>query len=106
MVDSGAMGTYISPGTVNKLGLPYEEKEHPYNLTTVDGKPIDYEGGRVRFETAQLEMTIGERTENVRFDVTNTGQHQVVLGLPWLQTSNPQIDWATDQLWWANTRQC
>ena len=72
MVDSGAMGTFISPGTVNKLGLPYEEKEHPYNLTTIDGKLIDYEGGRVRFETAQLEMTIGERTENVRFDVTNT----------------------------------
>ena len=106
MVDSGAMGIYISPGTVNKLGLPYQKKEHPYSLATVDGKPINYEGGRVRFETAQLEMTIGGRTENVRFDVTNTGRHQVVLGLPWLQTSNPIIDWATDQLWWNNTQSC
>ena len=52
MVDSGAMGVYISPGTVNKLGLLYQEKEHPYSLVTVDGKLINYEGGRVRFETA------------------------------------------------------
>ena len=75
MVDSGAIGLYISPGTVNKLGLPYHEKEHPYNLTTVDGKPIDYAGGRVHLETVHLEMAIGERTENVRFDITNTRQH-------------------------------
>ena len=52
MVDSGAIGIYISPGTVNKLGLLYQTKEHPYSLATVDGKPINYEGGRVRFETA------------------------------------------------------
>lgn len=106
MVDSGAMGVYISPGTVNKLGLPYQEKEHPYSLATVDGKPIDYEGGRVRLETAQLRMTIGGRTESVQFDITNTGKHQVVLGLPWLQKSNPKIDWATDQLWWNDTQSC
>ena len=75
MVDSGAIGVYISLGTVNKLGLPYQEKEHPYSLATVDRKPIDYEGGRVRLKTAQLKITIGRRTESVRFDITNTGKH-------------------------------
>ncbi|KAL2104496.1 hypothetical protein VUR80DRAFT_315 [Thermomyces stellatus] len=92
MVDSGATGLFVSPKIVNQFELPYQTKEHPYNLAGIDGKPINYEGGCVRFETAQLEMTIGERTEQVQFDVTNTGQHPVVLGLPWLQTSNPKID--------------
>jgi len=105
MVDSGAMGTYISPGTVNRWELPYQKKEHPYHLTSIDGTPINYDQGLVHRETAQLEMTIGERTESVQFDITNTGRHEIVLGRPWLKKSNPRIDWATDQLYWNNERQ-
>lgn len=103
MIDSGAQGNYISPRIVNSKKIPNQEKNDPYQVTSLDGSPIAYQGGVVAFETAQLEMTIKEHTESIQFDVTNTGRHDVVLGLPWLRTSNPRIDWATDQLWWSKT---
>jgi len=31
--------------------------------------------------------------ERVRMDVYNLGKMEVILGMPWLQTHNPEIDW-------------
>jgi hypothetical protein len=40
-------------------------------------------------------MEILGQTKDITFDVTNTGNHDVILGLPWLQKHNPHIDWET-----------
>ena len=104
MIDSGAMGMFVFPNLVNDFELPHQEKTHPYKVVTIDGTPINYEDGMVHRETAHLTMEIGDRTEQVQFDITNTGRHPIVLGRPWLNESNPMIDWATDQLCWNNEK--
>ena len=36
--------------------------------------------------------------ENVQLMVLNLGQRQVILGMPWLQKWNPQVDWLAKTL--------
>jgi transposase InsO family protein len=38
-------------------------------------------------------MVIGNHFEVINFDITNLGEYDVVLGVPWLRKHNPDIDW-------------
>jgi hypothetical protein len=31
--------------------------------------------------------------EEVRFDIAQIGEHQAILGMPWIRKHNPDIDW-------------
>jgi hypothetical protein len=42
-----------------------------------------------------LLVTRGQQTGRERFFFTNLGKDQFIFGYPWLQTFNPEIDWAT-----------
>ena len=37
--------------------------------------------------------------------VTNLGKHRLILGLPWLRTWNPEVDWKQGTLQWRNNRE-
>jgi len=48
---------------------------------------------------AILRMGIGARHwENIEVAITNTGQHEILLGTDWLKAHNPSIDWSTNRL--------
>jgi len=38
-------------------------------------------------------MFFKEHVERARMDVCNLGKTEVILGMPWLATYNPEIDW-------------
>jgi len=38
-------------------------------------------------------MFFKEHVERVRMDMCNLGETEVILGMPWLATHNPEIDW-------------
>jgi len=43
-------------------------------------------------------MGIGtQHWENIEVAITNTGQHEILLGTDWLKAHNPSIDWSTNQ---------
>jgi len=98
MVDSGAMGNFMSPATVTRLGLTTELKEDPYHLSTVDGTPIEQNEGTICIETAEQQMRILEHIETIRFDIAPLGRHEIILGMPWMQKHNPTIDWKQGSL--------
>ena len=100
MLDSGAQGNYISPNLVNRLQLPWTQKDEPYRLRTVEGELVDYGHGVVDMETAHLPTTIGGRRHNLKLDITDISTHDVILGIPWLRASNPRVNWRTGQLQW------
>jgi hypothetical protein len=52
----------------------------------------------VQRETAQLTFLSQGVTFKGVFDITDLGENDIVLGIPWLQRYNPQIDWITGQL--------
>src|SRR5208337_2518378 len=45
LVDSGAQDNYISPTVVNKDKILWINKRNPYQLNTVEGKPLSYQQG-------------------------------------------------------------
>ena len=42
----------------------------------------------------RLKLQVGDMEEWQEFLVTDLGPEDVVLGLPWLRSINPKIDWA------------
>ncbi|OAA35974.1 pol protein [Beauveria brongniartii RCEF 3172] len=104
MLDSGALGNYISPNLVNRLRLPWKKKDEPYRLTNVEGNDVQYGQGIVDQETAQLPVSIFGTNHALSLDITVISKHDVILGLPWLRASNPRVNWRTGQLQWDTPR--
>jgi len=86
---------------VNELEIPWNLKRQPYSLGTVEGSAVQYDDGKVQRETAHIQIAVQSRRDALRFDITNTGDHPMILGIPWLRKHNPTIDWITGQLRWA-----
>jgi len=104
MIDSGAQGNYISPKIVNMYELEWRYKEVPYKLSTVEGDTVAYDDGLVTREIAQLPLYVNGRLEEISFDITEIAEHELILGIPWLRTSNPVIDWSTGHMSWKTAR--
>ena len=100
MIDSGAQGNFISPNLVNKLQVPWKWKDKPYRLKTVEGEYVEYGNGQVDMETAPLPTKICGKRHNLKLDITEISDHQLILGIPWLRASNPRVNWRTGQLQW------
>lgn len=97
MIDSGASGNFINPKTVIKHTIWTRVKGKPYRLTVANGSDIGKEG--IEIETIELEMTTqGRHFEMISFDVAPIGNHDIILGMPWMQQHNPSIDWADETI--------
>ena len=91
MVNCGATALFISERFMktNKVHIhPLVCKIPFYNIDGLRNKA----GSIVHFVCLQLQ--IGEVEEWQEFLVTELGPENVVLGLPWLRSTNPVIDWA------------
>jgi RNase H-like domain found in reverse transcriptase/Reverse transcriptase (RNA-dependent DNA polymerase)/Integrase zinc binding domain/Chromo (CHRromatin Organisation MOdifier) domain/Retrotransposon gag protein len=102
MIDSGATGNFMCTETAKWDGVWTQKKRKPYRLGLIDGSHTSSEAGWVTMETQSLQMTLGDHEEWIKFDVTYLGTHEVVLGMPWLVTHNPRIDWRTKELIFAD----
>jgi hypothetical protein len=99
MLDSGATGNFISPRVVTNLNLGTKVKAEPYTLTVVNGEPIDGEEGMVEVATRKMFFEMpGGHIEQLAFDVTTIGRHDIILGMPWIRKHNPSIDWKKDTI--------
>ncbi len=94
MIDSGATGNFMSTKFARQNGLARRRKETPYQLTVVDGTPLNDRQGWVTEETPPLEIQAqGRSLGKIGFDCVSI-PHDIILGLPWLAECNPDIDWA------------
>ena len=91
MVDCGATALFISERFVKTNNV----RTHPLvcniPLYNIDGSK-NKAGNISRF--ARLRLRVGEVEDWREFLVTELGPEDVVLGLPWLRSANPTIDWA------------
>ena len=73
--------------------IPGLSKERPYQLTVVDGTPLNQDEEIVKEETLPLMSQIhGKNLGRITFDLVSI-PHEVILGIPWLEKVNPSIDW-------------
>ncbi|KAK6224224.1 reverse transcriptase domain protein [Colletotrichum tabaci] len=103
MIDSGAQANFMSPRLINQRQIAWRLKDEPYALQNVEGETVEYDGGIISKETAQLSMVIHGRQEQLVFDITKIGQLDVILGVPWLRKHDPDISWKANQLRWRDS---
>ena len=98
IIDSGATGNFMSRKFATNHKIPGLPKERPYQLTVVDGTPLNQDEGMVKEETLPLISQIhGKDLGRIIFDLVSIS-HEVILGIPWLVKVNPSIDWNSQKI--------
>jgi hypothetical protein len=101
MINTGAIGNFISPKEVERLGFNtmVKEPDEMYQLTVVNGDPANDNAGWIEVETAPLRMLFPDRHyEIIQLDLVEMANHGVILGMPWVEYPNPQVDWVTKEI--------
>jgi len=98
LFDSGATGNYISEQIIRNRKIPTREKDNPYKILMFNDNENPHNDGWVTQETQQQTLQIGTHLEEISFDITNTGKHDIILRRPWHRKHNPTIDWITENI--------
>jgi len=72
------------------LKLPIKNLEKPRKLFNVDGSLN--KSGNLKHYT-DLEVQTGTGRTNLRFFLSDLGEHKAILGYPWFTAVQPKIDW-------------
>jgi len=51
----------------------------------------------------QLDIMVNRRQEKIKLLMTGLGKQRIILGFPWLNKHNPEINWQTGELNWRTT---
>ena len=89
LLDSGAMGLYVSKRYAERGGFKFIKLERPIAVRNVDD--TGNSGGAITHEV-EVNLYFKRHVERVRMDMCNLGKTEVILGIPWLQAHNPEID--------------
>jgi len=95
LLDSGAIGMFMDKRTAAKHGFMLKELEKPIMVRNVDG--TDNSGGAI-IHQVEANVYYKGHVERMRMDVCNLGKTEVILGMPWLQVHNPEINWETGEV--------
>jgi len=90
LLDSGATGMFMDREMAKRHGFKMTKLERPLKVKNVNG--TENSGGSI---THQVEVNVfyKNHVERMRMDVYNLGKTEVILGMPWLQAYNPEINW-------------
>src|SRR6202035_1661335 len=94
LLDLGATATYVSPSFVNDHNIPTRKLPFPtyaYNADdTLNSVAITHQ--------AKLTCLIKGHVSTEWFFITDIGSKSMIIGMTWLRTHNPEIDWRTGQI--------
>lgn len=94
IIDSGACSCFIDLTFATQQHIPLQPKTQGLSIFLADGSRI--KSGPVTQETPPLPMvTLSGHKELLSLDAITSPLFPVILGLPWLQAHNPQIDWGS-----------
>jgi len=90
LLDSGATKNFLNLDYAKWLKLPIKQLPFPRKLFNVDG--MENKAGQLQFYT-DLAIRTGSTSINMRFFLTQLGEHKAILGYPWFAAVQPKIDW-------------
>ena len=88
LIDCGAEGLFIDASYAKRWRK--EPLKHQIRVRNVDG--TINANGNIK-EKCLIMFRIGDEEMTKWFHITNTGDQNLILGLPWLTKRNPIIDW-------------
>ena len=95
LLDSGATGMFMSKSLAQKRGYRLIKLDRPLQVRNVDG--TENSRGAITHEV-EVNMFYKGHVERVRMDVCELGKTNVILGMLWLATHNPEIDWEKEDI--------
>jgi hypothetical protein len=96
MVDSGAMGNFIHLRFIKEHNLVTKERT-PLTVNDVNSCLLSCMDQQVK-----VRMAVSHHSEILTFNVAPLGGHDIILGLPWLQQHNPQLQWSSRKVTFAS----
>jgi hypothetical protein len=90
LLDSGASENFMHLDYARTLGLPIQNLDMSPKLYNMDG--TENKAGELQYYT-DLCMQTGTQHHNLRFYLSNLGDHKCILRYPWLAAVQPRIDW-------------
>ena len=95
LLDSGATGLVMSSEFARKKGFKLKKLERPMQVRNVDGSfnregPIE--------NTVEVNVYYKGYIERTKINVIGGQKWGVILGMPWLERHNPEIDWKTGEV--------
>jgi len=90
LLDSGVTGLFMDTAFAKEKGFKIEKLKNPLLVRNMDGT-TNVRGAIMH--QVECNMFFKEHVERVRIDVCNLGKMEVILGMLWLATHNPEIDW-------------
>jgi Retroviral aspartyl protease len=100
LVDSGTGGIFMDQNYARKHGFNLMKLEYPIMAQNVDG--TENKQGTIQYYT-DLDLQVNSKTNMEQFLITGLGNQKIILGLPWLQEHNPEINWKEGTLQWRTT---
>ena len=99
LLDCGAGGKgYISASFIDANKLPCTPLPYQIPVYNVDGTLN--KGGAIN-RICSLNMSIGGHKEQIAFRITDTGSSNVILGLEWLHSHDPLVNWTDRKLFFV-----
>jgi dUTP pyrophosphatase len=92
LIDSGTMGNFIHEDLVQWLRL-VRQPQTPLPLLDIKGIRI----GELKHQV-MIALCIGSHEEKLMLDVAPIGQHQIILGLPWLEAHDLEVTWSMGRI--------
>ncbi len=97
LLDSGATKNFLNLDYTKWLKLPIKRLPFPRKLFNIDG--TENKAGQLQFYT-DLAIQTGSTTTNMRFFLTQLGEHKAILGYLWFAAVQPKIDWRRGWICW------
>ncbi|ESK87125.1 protease [Moniliophthora roreri MCA 2997] len=92
LIDSGAGGHFISEEEARHLKKPWMKLDKPIKVYNVDGTRNKTSW---IIHSVTINLTISDKPMTETLLISGLGPERMILGLPWLQDYNPDIDWIT-----------
>jgi len=101
LVDSGCTGAVLSSTWVANAQLPCIQRETPTPISDASGNHIPGSGVH---STKTVDMSIGDQTNKIRFELADmpSGHVEGYLPMAWLKDHNPDINWERGSLKWRS----
>ena len=92
LIDSGATDNFISPIIVRQFNIPSRTLPTPRVIRNVDGTKNRI--GEVK-EATELILRFKNKAQTYTFYIVDLGEDNMLLGMPFLEATNPRINWTT-----------
>jgi hypothetical protein len=90
LIDSSATENFIDDRTARRWELPTHDLIYPKKVFNVDG--TENCNGMI-VKSCMLHVCRGEKQARQRFYIMNLGDDCILLGYPWLEEFDPDLDW-------------